>query len=433
MSIVLMYGAGVPVVKLGRMAGQFAKPRSEDTETINGVTLPSYRGDNINSSEFTEEARRPDPRRLLKAYDQSCSTLNLLRAFSNGGYASMQRVSKWNLDFMEDTERGRSTASSRRGWTPPSTPWRRAASTRRPTPAMNTTEFYTAHEALHLGYEEKLTRLDSTTEEYYGCSATFVVRRAHAPTGGGAHGVFRGISNPIGIKISDKVGRRVGRVAGEDAQPGERPRSHHASSPAWARRSCASTSSPHHRIEEAGLNVLWVTDPMHGNTIKTDNGFKTRPFERVRDEIMAFFEVHEQMGTHPGGVHLEMTGQDVTECTGGTAEVTIGDLELRYLTHCDPRLNASQALELAFLMSSKLAARARAAVAALADRGVGGLAREGGDAEESAPEREEKEETNLRRPLREREREREREISGDARRGSPSAAKDAVDGSRVPL
>ena len=364
MSIVLMYGAGVPVVKLGRMAGQFAKPRSEDTETINGVTLPSYRGDNINSSEFTEEARRPDPSRLLRAYDQSCSTLNLLRAFSNGGYASMQRVSKWNLDFMEDTERGKE--------------YRELASQvdaainfmaacdidEETTPAMNSTEFYTAHEALHLGYEEKLTRLDSTTEEFYGCSAHFLWCGERTRQPEGAHmEYFRGISNPIGIKISDKSdGPSVvslvktlnpenvpGRITLISRMGAEKLREH------LPRLITA--------VEEAGLNVLWVTDPMHGNTIKTDNGFKTRPFERVRDEIMAFFEVHEQMGTHPGGVHLEMTGQDVTECTGGTAEVTIGDLELRYLTHCDPRLNASQALELAFLMSSKLAGmRSRGAV-----------------------------------------------------------------------
>lgn len=355
MSVILMYGAGVPVVKLGRMAGQFAKPRSEDMETINGVSLPSYRGDNINSSEFTPEARRPDPSRLLKAYDQSCSTLNLLRAFSNGGYASLQRVTKWNLDFMEDKERGaeyRALADK----IDAALAFMAACGIDEDSPSMQSTDFFTAHEALHLGYEERLTRLDSTTEEYYGCSAHFLWCGERTRQPDGAHmEYFRGISNPIGIKISDKSdGESVvslvkqlnpenvpGRITLISRMGAEKLREH---LPRLIRA-----------IEDAGLNVLWVTDPMHGNTVKTDSGFKTRPFERVRDEIMAFFEVHEQMGTHPGGVHLEMTGQDVTECTGGTAEVTIGDLELRYLTHCDPRLNASQALELAFLMSSKLA------------------------------------------------------------------------------
>ena len=356
MSIVLMYGAGVPVVKLGRMAGQFAKPRSEDLETIDGVSLPSYRGDNINSSEFTPEARRPDPQRLVRAYDQSCSTLNLLRAFSNGGYASMQRVSKWNLDFMEDREKGQEYRELADRVDAAINFMKACGIDEETTPSMTTTDFFTAHEALHLGYEEKLTRLDSTTEEYYGCSAHFLWCGERTRQPEGAHmEYFRGVSNPIGIKISDKSdGDSVvslvrtlnpenvpGRITLISRMGAEKLREH-------LPRLIAA-------IEAAGLNVLWVTDPMHGNTVKTDNGYKTRPFERVRDEVMAFFEVHEQMGTHPGGVHLEMTGQDVTECTGGTAEVTIGDLELRYLTHCDPRLNASQALELAFLMSNKLA------------------------------------------------------------------------------
>ena len=356
MSVVLMYGAGVPVVKLGRMAGQFAKPRSEDTETINGVTLPSYRGDNINSCEFTAEARRPDPSRLLKAYDQSCSTLNLLRAFSQGGYASMQRVSKWNLDFMEDSERGaeyRKLAAN----VDAAINFMGACGIDEENPAMRSTDFFTAHEALHLGYEERLTRLDSTTEEHYGCSAHFLWCGERTRQPEGAHmEYFRGISNPIGIKISDKSDGESVVALVKQLNPENVPGRITLISRMGAEKLREHLPRLITAIQDAGLNVLWVTDPMHGNTEKTDNGYKTRPFERIRDEVMAFFEVHEQMGTHPGGVHLEMTGQNVTECTGGTAEVTIGDLELRYLTHCDPRLNASQALELAFLMSSKLSA-----------------------------------------------------------------------------
>ena len=364
MSIVLMYGAGVPVVKLGRMAGQFAKPRSEDLETIDGVSLPSYRGDNINSCEFTPEARRPDPARLIKAYDQSCSTLNLLRAFSNGGYASMQRVSKWNLDFMEDRERGREYRELA-ARVDAAINFMKACGIDEDKPPMLSTDFFTAHEALHLGYEETLTRLDSTTEEFYGCSAHFLWCGERTRQPEGAHmEYFRGVSNPIGIKISDKsTGESVVSLI-KTLNPENVPGRITLISRMGAEKLREHLPRLIEAVTDAELNVLWVTDPMHGNTVKTENGYKTRPFERVRDEVMAFFEVHEAMGTHPGGVHLEMTGQDVTECTGGTAEVTEGDLEKRYLTHCDPRLNASQALELAFLMSNKLAdMKARAGTA----------------------------------------------------------------------
>ncbi len=354
MSVVLMYGAGVPVVKLGRMAGQFAKPRSEDLETIDGVSLPSYRGDNINSSEFTEEARRPDPSRLIRAYDQSCSTLNLLRAFSSGGYASMQRVTKWNLDFMEGEKEGaeyRELADR----VDAALNFMAACGIDEDHPTMKSTDFYTAHEALHLGYEEQLTRLDSTTEEFYGCSAHFLWCGERTRQPDGAHmEYFRGVSNPIGIKISDKSdGDSVVSLV-KSLNPENVPGRITLISRMGAAKLREHLPRLITAVEDAGLNVLWVSDPMHGNTIKTENGFKTRPFERVRDEIMAFFEVHEQMGTHPGGVHLEMTGKNVTECTGGTATVTEGDLELRYETECDPRLNASQALELAFLMAKEL-------------------------------------------------------------------------------
>lgn len=354
MSVILMYGAGVPVVKLGRMAGQFAKPRSEDLETIDGVSLPSYRGDNINSAEFTPEARRPDPSRLIRAYDQSCSTLNLLRSFSSGGYASMQRVTKWNLDFMEESQRGKEYRELA-DRIDDAIMFMNACGIDEDHPNMRSTEFFTAHEALHLGYEEQLTRLDSTTEEFYGCSAHFLWCGERTRQPEGAHmEYFRGVSNPIGIKISDKSdGDGVVSLV-KTLNPENVPGRITLITRMGAEKLRANLPRLITAIQDAGLNVLWVTDPMHGNTIKTETGVKTRPFESIRDEVMAFFEVHEQMGTHPGGVHLEMTGQNVTECTGGTAEVTIGDLQLRYLTHCDPRLNASQALELAFLMSNKL-------------------------------------------------------------------------------
>jgi 3-deoxy-7-phosphoheptulonate synthase len=349
-----MYGSGVPVVKLGRMAGQFAKPRSEDLETIDGVSLPSYRGDNINRCEFTPEARRPDPSRLVKAYDQSCATLNLLRAFSNGGYAAMTRVSDWNLDFMENTERG-SQYEDLAQRVDAAIDFMAACGIDETHPSMQETSFFTAHEALHLGYEESLTRLDSTTEEHYGCSAHFLWCGERTRQPEGAHmEYFRGISNPIGIKISDKSdGEGVVSLV-KKLNPDNVPGRITLISRMGAAKLREHLPRLITAIEDAGLNVLWVTDPMHGNTIKTDNGFKTRPFEAVRDEIMAFFEVHEKMGTYPGGVHLEMTGQNVTECTGGIMDVSVSDLEKRYLTHCDPRLNASQAIELAFLMASEL-------------------------------------------------------------------------------
>ena len=354
MSVVLMYGSGVPVVKLGRMAGQFAKPRSEDFETIDGVSLPSYRGDNINSCEFTPEAQRPDPERLIKGYDQSCATLNLLRAFSNGGYAAMTRVSDWNLDFMTNTSEGHQYEDLAQR-VDAAIDFMAACGIDEHHPTMQETSFYTAHEALHLGYEEALTRQDSTTEDYYGCSAHFLWCGERTRQPEGAHmEYFRGISNPIGIKISDKSDGEgvvsLVKTLNPDNIPGRIT---------LVSRMGAAKLREHlprliSAIEDAGLNVLWVTDPMHGNTVKTDNGYKTRPFEAVRDEIMAFFEVHEKMGTHPGGVHLEMTGQNVTECTGGYMDVSVEDLEKRYLTHCDPRLNASQAIELAFLMANEL-------------------------------------------------------------------------------
>lgn len=286
MSVVLMYGAGVPVVKLGRMAGQFAKPRSEDLETIGGVSLPSYRGDNINGSDFTPEARRPDPNRLLKAYDQSCSTLNLLRAFSQGGYAAMQRVSKWNLDFMEDSERGaeyRKLAAN----VDAAINFMNACGIDEDNPAMKSTDFFTAHEALHLGYEEKLTRLDSTTEEYYGCSAHFLWCGERTRQPEGAHmEYFRGISNPIGIKISDKSdGDSVVSLV-KSLNPENVPGRITLISRMGAEKLREHLPRLIQAIQDAGLNVLWVADPMHGNTIKTDNGYKTRPFERIREEVM---------------------------------------------------------------------------------------------------------------------------------------------------
>ena len=347
------------------MAGQFAKPRSEDTETINGVTLPSYRGDNINSSEFTEEARRPDPSRLLRAYDQSCSTLNLLRAFSNGGYASMQRVSKWNLDFMEDTERGteyRELASR----VDAAINFMKACGIDEDTPPMESTDFFTAHEALHLGYEETLTRLDSTTEEFYGCSAHFLWCGERTRQPEGAHmEYFRGISNPIGIKISDKSdGPSVvslvktlnpenvpGRITLISRMGAEKLREHlprliEAVDRRGPQRALGygPDARKHHqdgqRLQDPSVRARARRD--HG-VLRGARADGDAPGRRApRDDGSGRHGVH---GRHRGGDHRRPGA--------------------RYLTHCDPRLNASQALELAFLMSSKLAGmRSRGAVGA---------------------------------------------------------------------
>ena len=356
MAVVLTFASKLPTVKLGRMAGQFAKPRSADTETIEGVELPSYRGDIINDIAFEADGRAPDPQRMVQAYNQSAATLNLLRAFSGGGYANLHQVHAWTHDFM-----GRS-------------PWTRqyrdvadqigealdfmAACGINPdtVPQLKTTQFYTSHEALLLPYEQALTRQDSLTGDWYDTSAHFLWIGDRTRFEGSAHVEFlRGIGNPIGVKVGPSLTPDVLLRLLDTLNPGR-----------IFGRMTLITRYGHDKIEAGlpalvravkreGHPVIWSCDPMHGNVIKAGNtGYKTRPFERILAETRGFFAVHRAEGTYGGGIHVEMTGQNVTECTGGAVDVTELSLGDRYHTHCDPRLNAAQSLELAFLLAEML-------------------------------------------------------------------------------
>ncbi len=355
MAVALTFGAACPIVKVGRMAGQFAKPRSAGMETIDGVELPSYRGDIINGIGFTPEERIPDPERLIKAYHQSASTLNLLRAFAQGGFANLRKVHEWNHDFVRNSaqsERYEEMASRIEeaiGF------MEACGLTEERVPQLSETDFYTSHEALLLNYEQSLTRVDSLTGDWYDCSAHMLWigdRTRHIDE---AHVEFmRGIHNPIGMKCGpssdpDDLLKLIDRLnPNNDAgrltlivRMGEDKVQDHL--PALIRA-----------VEREGKKVVWSCDPMHGNTIKSSTGYKTRPFDRVLGEVRNFFAVHKAEGTYAGGVHFEMTGKDVTECIGGAQAITDEDLSARYHTYCDPRLNASQALELAFLIAEQL-------------------------------------------------------------------------------
>ncbi|XP_054796824.1 phospho-2-dehydro-3-deoxyheptonate aldolase 1, chloroplastic-like [Prosopis cineraria] len=354
MSAVLMLGGQMPVIKVGRMAGQFAKPRSEPLEERNGLKLPGYRGGNVNGDAFDEKSRTPDPQRMIRAYSQSAATLNLLRAFAKGGYAAMQRINHWNLNFAEHSEQGdRYRELAHR--VDEALGFMAAAGFTVDHPLMKTTEFWTSHECLLLPYEQSLTRLDSTSGLYYDCSAHMLWVGERTRQLDGAHVEFlRGVANPLGIKVSDKMDpyelvklieilnpeNKVGRITVITRMGAEKIR---VKLPQLIRA-----------VRRAGQIVTWVSDPMHGNTVKAPCGLKTRPFDAIRDEVTAFLEVHEEEGSHAGGVHLEMTGQNVTECVGGSRTVTFEDLGSRYHTHCDPRLNASQSLELAFIIAHHL-------------------------------------------------------------------------------
>ena len=355
MALVMTFGGAMPVIKVGRMAGQFAKPRSEPDEVIDGVALPSYRGDIINGEEFTKDARVHNPERMLDAYHQSAQTLNILRAFSTGGYADISRLHAWNLDFVESLPAG-SQYRSMCDKVDESLRFMKAIGVDTRSPTFTQCNFFTAHECLLLPYEQALTRQDSITNRWYDCSShmLWVGERTRQLDHAHIHFV-KGIGNPIGIKISDKCQPdelvRIIDTVNPDNIPGR---------VTLIVRMGADKLREHlpnliRAVQREGRTVLWCSDPVHGNTIKTDNGFKTRPFERIRDELRAFFDVHADMGTHPGGVHLEMTGEDVTECTGGSVgNVEVGDLNKRYLTHCDPRLNGNQALELSFLIAERM-------------------------------------------------------------------------------
>jgi 3-deoxy-7-phosphoheptulonate synthase len=354
MAVVLTFGASSPVVKVGRIAGQFAKPRSSGTETVGGVSLPSYRGDIVNGIEFDEASRIPNPERQIEAYRQSAATLNLLRAFAQGGYANLDNVHQWMLGFLSGSPQAERYGHLADRISETMNFMRAIGITAETHPALRETDFFTSHEALLLGYEEAMTRVDSTSGDWYATSGHMIWIGDRTRQLGNAHVEFcRGIKNPIGLKCGPSMDaeglirlidvlnpeNKAGRLTlitrfGHDKVEGHLPRLIRA-------------------VEKEGRKVVWSCDPMHGNTI-TLNHYKTRPFDRILSEVQGFFDVHRAEGTHAGGIHIEMTGKDVTECTGGSRPVLAEDLSDRYHTHCDPRLNATQALELAFLVAELL-------------------------------------------------------------------------------
>ena len=357
MAVVLTYGANCPVVKVGRMAGQFVKPRSSDTETQDGVELPSYRGDMVNAIEFTTEARTPDPERLLQGYAQSASTLNLLRAFAQGGYADLHQVHRWNHGFVAHSPQGEryQEMADRIG---EALDFMEACGVTSATaPQLSTTNFYTCHEALLLSYEQAMTRVDSTTGDWYDCSAhmLWIGDRTRQPDG--AHVEFlKGVGNPVGLKVGPSL-EADGLLRLIDVlNPANEPGRLTLIARMGADKVEALLPPLVRAVKAEGRKVVWACDPMHGNTVKSSNGYKTRAVDRILAEVRGFFAVHQAEGTYAGGVHFEMTGQDVTECIGGAQEITESSLSDRYHTHCDPRLNASQALELAFLIAGALKA-----------------------------------------------------------------------------
>ena len=358
MALVLQFSSGLPVVKLGRVAGQFAKPRSDGSETRGGVSLPSYRGDIINGEEFTEAARTPDPQRMVKAYQQSVTTLNLLRAFSSGGYSDLSRIHAWNLDFVASSPEGKAYEELAERISECIAFLNACGVDTAAGPQFRTTSFYTSHEALLLEYEEALTRQDSTTGLWYGCSAHYLWLGERTRQLDGAHVEYlRGVGNPIGVKISDKAD--VGEVL--RLCEALNPLNEAGKLTLVCRMGSEKLYEKYPAIVQAVTvawhKVVWQSDPMHGNTFKTADGTKTRSVETIRDELVAFFDVHQACGTHAGGIHLELTGKDVTECVGGMHKLRAEDLSLRYHTHCDPRLNANQSLELAFLVAQRMRRR----------------------------------------------------------------------------
>ena len=355
MAVVMTFASAKPVVKVGRIAGQFAKPRSSDSETIDGVTLPSYRGDSVNDMAFTEEARVPDPERLVRAYDQSAATLNLLRALASGGYADLHNVHQWTLDFLAGSPAGERYQEYADRIGEALAFMRACGVTPDGAPSLEGVDFFTSHEALHLPFEQAMTRMESNSGRWYDTSAhlLWIGDRTRQPDH--AHVEFmRGLENPVGLKCGptldpdelirlidvlnprDEAGRLIlyVRMGADKVADGLLPLVR--------------------KVQSEGRNVIWSCDPMHGNTHKAANGYKTRDFDKVLSELRTFIEVLRAEGAEPGGVHFEMTGQDVTECVGGAGHLSEADLSSRYHTHCDPRLNADQALEMAFQISDAL-------------------------------------------------------------------------------
>ncbi len=364
MAVVLTFGGAMPVVKLGRMAGQFAKPRSSDIETINGVSLPSYRGDIVNGPDFSAEARIPDPSRMEFGYFQSAGTLNLLRAFASGGYADLHEVHRWNLDFVQRSplaERYRDLAAR----IDETLAFMGACGmTSQSTPQIRETDFYTSHEALLLPYEQALTRVDSTSGDHYACSAHFLWIGDRTRQVDGAHVEFlRGVKNPIGLKLGPSTDADEMLHLMDVLDPLNEPGRLTLIARMGAGKVEEKLPPLLRAVKKAGRTPVWLCDPMHGNTISTGNGVKTRRFDSIVAELQAFFAAHDAEGTIPGGAHVEMTGQDVTECVGGARGLSEADLGGRYETFCDPRLNAEQSLELAFLIAEALKARRAARLA----------------------------------------------------------------------
>jgi 3-deoxy-7-phosphoheptulonate synthase len=355
MAVILTSGTNLPIVKVGRMAGQFAKPRSNPTEIKNGEELESYRGDIINGIEFESSLRKPDPERMLKGYSQAASTLNLLRAFADGGYADLRYVNSWNMGFLKsgpEYERYRSLANKIQE----SLNFMEALGVNsKNTPQLTKTEYYTCHEALLLPYEEALTREDSTTGDIYDTSAHFVWIGDRTRFPNSAHVEFcSGIQNPIGIKCGPTLNLDDLMKILDKLDPENSPGKITLISRYGSDKVQDYLPKLIKRISDEGRSVVWSCDPMHGNTVKSSNGTKTRPFENILDEVKNNIRIHNSQGSLLGGIHLEMTGQNVTECTGGLDDISESDLKDRYHTHCDPRLNANQAIQLAFLIADEL-------------------------------------------------------------------------------
>lgn len=365
MAVVLSYAAAAPVVKVARMAGQFAKPRSADTETVDGVTLPSYRGDIINDAAFTAAARVPEPHRMLRAYHQAAVTLNLLRAFAQGGFADLRRVQQWNQAFIAASPQGERYVGMARRIEESLAFMAACGLHSAQVPALRSTELFTAHDALLLPYEEALTRQDSLTGDWYECSAHLLWIGDRTRQVDHAHVAFlQGVANPLGVKCGPGVTpdellrlldmlnpRNVSGRMTLITRMGADTLDHNL--PALIRA-----------VRREGRSVVWCCDPMHGNTVTLANGRKTRVFAQILREVNTFFAIHAEEGSYPGGVHLEMTGKDVTECLGGDQQILEADLSERYQTHCDPRLNGAQALELAFQLADALRSGRRPALAA---------------------------------------------------------------------
>jgi len=353
MNMILMYSAGKPVVKVGRIAGQFAKPRSSDLEEISGISLPSYRGDIINSIEFTHEAREPQPQRMIQAYNQSAATLNLIRAFLRGGLADLSRVHQWNLEFIKDNSLGKKYDELSSKIDSAMKFMSACGIDSTSTPQLHQTMLYTSHEALLLNYEEALTRRDSDTDEWYDCSAHMIWIGDRTRGLSDAHiEYFRGIGNPIGCKVGPSMDADELLELIEILNPSNEEGKLNLIVRMGASKIQEYFPPLLKKVKESGKHVVWSCDPMHGNVEKSESGYKTRDFDNILSEVKQFFEIHKSMGTIPAGIHLEMTGNDVTECTGSqSCAITSDDLSSRYHTQCDPRLNASQALELAFMLA----------------------------------------------------------------------------------